>query len=148
SEYQDPTAFFARTYLTAGLRNLLTGATRRLSGAGGDPVIELQTNFGGGKTHSMIALYHLASDVPAKDLPGVGEMLAVDSVELPSQINRAALVGQMISPSAPEPVDDGVVLHTLWGRLAWQLGGREGYELVRADDEAGTNPGASLRELF
>ena len=49
-----------------GLRDLLVGAARRLSGEGGDPVIELQTNFGGGKTHSMIALYHLASGVAAK----------------------------------------------------------------------------------
>ncbi|MYI20343.1 MAG: ATP-binding protein, partial [Acidimicrobiia bacterium] len=59
AEYQDPREFFARTYLTQGLRDLLVGAARRLSGGGGDPVIELQTNFGGGKTHSMIALYHL-----------------------------------------------------------------------------------------
>ena len=67
-EYQDPMAFFARTYLTHGLRELLIGAARRLSGDGGDPVIELQTNFGGGKTHSMIALYHLASGVAGQGL--------------------------------------------------------------------------------
>lgn len=52
-EYQDPKAFFARTYLTHGLRDLLVGAARRLSGDGGDPVIELQANFGGGKTHGV-----------------------------------------------------------------------------------------------
>src|SRR5690606_28988551 len=102
-EYQDPKAFFARTYLTEGLRDLLVGATRRLSGGGGDPVIELQTNFGGGKTHSMIALYHLASGVPAKELPGVGEALAAEDLSLPSDISRAVLVGQTISPAAPEP---------------------------------------------
>ncbi len=147
-EYQDPKAFFARTYLTEGLKDLLVGATRRLSGGGGDPVIELQTNFGGGKTHSMIALYHLASGVAAKDLPGVGEALADAGVSLPSGIKRAVLVGQTISPSAPEPVEEGVALHTLWGRLAYQLGGRDGYELVRTDDENGTNPGAALKTLF
>jgi predicted AAA+ superfamily ATPase len=147
-EYQDPKAFFARTYLTEGLRDLLVGATRRLSGGGGDPVIELQTNFGGGKTHSMIALYHLASGVPAKDLPGVGEALAAEALSLPSDINRAVLVGQTISPAAPEPVEDGIQIHTLWGRLAYQLGGKEGYELVRTDDENGTNPGAALKTLF
>lgn len=147
-EYQDPKAFFARTYLTEGLKDLLVGATRRLSGGGGDPVIELQTNFGGGKTHSMIALYHLASGVAAKDLPGVGEALADAEVSLPEGIKRAVLVGQTISPSAPEPVEDGIALHTLWGRLAYQLGGREGYELVRTDDENGTNPGAALKTVF
>lgn len=58
------------------------------------------------------------------------------------------LVGQTISPAAPEPVEDGIALHTLWGRLAYQLGGRAGYELVRTDDENGTNPGAALKTLF
>ncbi len=147
-EYQDPKAFFARTYLTAGLSELLTGATRRLSGDGGDPVIELQTNFGGGKTHSMIALYHLASGVPAGELSGVGEALAAAELQLPTKIRRAVIVGQMTSVSAPVPAEKGVLLHTLWGHIAYQLAGREGYELVRTDDEAGTNPGAALKKVF
>ncbi|MDE0667897.1 MAG: DUF499 domain-containing protein, partial [bacterium] len=148
AEYQDPRLFFARTYLTEGLRNLLVGAARRLSGGGGDPVVELQTNFGGGKTHSMIALYHLASGVPPGDLPGVGELLAEANISLPKGVRRAALVGHTISPSDPVAAADGVHLHTLWGNLAYQLGGRDGYEMVRADDEAGTSPGATLRRLF
>jgi len=147
-EYQHPRAFFARTYLTEGLRALLVGAARRLSGGDGDPVIELQTNFGGGKTHSMIALYHLASGVPAEELPGISEALAAEQVTLPPKISRAVLVGQMISASEPEPAEDGVTLHTLWGQLAHQLGGKAGYELVRSADETGTNPGAALKKLF
>lgn len=148
TEYQDPKAFFARTYLTSGLSDLLVGAARRLGGGGGDPVIELQTNFGGGKTHSMIALYHLASGVPASELPGVGEALAAEDLALPRDIKRAVIVGQMTSVSAPVPAEKGVVLHTLWGHLAYQLGGKAGYELVRTDDEAGTNPGGALKTLF
>ena len=147
-EYQDPAAFFARTYLTEGLTDLLVGATRRLTGGGGDPVIELQTNFGGGKTHSMIALYHLASGAPAESMPGVGDALAAEGLSLPGKITRAVIVGQMISPSAPKPAEKGVHLHTLWGHLAYQLGGKKGYELVRTDDENGTNPGAALKTLF
>lgn len=147
-EYGDPRAFFARTYLTNGLRDLLVGAARRLSGGGGDPVIELQTNFGGGKTHSLIALYHLASGVPAQDLAGVADALAAEDLALPENISRAVLVGQKISPARVDEVENGVRLHTLWGRLAYQLGGKDGYELVRADDENGTNPGAALKELF
>lgn len=147
-EYQDPKAFFARTYLTAGLTDMLTGAARRLSGGGGDPVIELQTNFGGGKTHSMIALYHLASGVEANELPGVGDALASESLELPADIKRAVIVGQMTSVSAPKVAEKDVTLHTLWGHLAYQLGGKDAYELVRTDDEAGTNPGGALKTLF
>lgn len=147
-EYQDPEAFFARTYLTVGLRELLVGATQRLSGNGGTPVIELQTNFGGGKTHSMIALHHLASGVPASRLSGVSEMLAEAEVELPPEVNRAVLVGQVMSVADPKRVSADTALHTMWGHLAFQLGGQEGYELVRTDDEAGTNPGEKLSELF
>ncbi|MCY3562206.1 MAG: DUF499 domain-containing protein [bacterium] len=148
AEYQDPREFFARTYLTEGLRDLLVGAARRLAGGGGDPVIELQTNFGGGKTHSMIALHHLASGVAARDLPGVGDMLGEAGVSRPDGVARAVLVGHMISASEPHPAEDGVELRTMWGHLAYQLGGRDGYEMVRADDEAATNPGATLRDLF
>ena len=74
-EYKHPTEFFRRTFLTEGLRRLLTQAMLRLSGKGGDPVVELQTNFGGGKTHSMLALYHLFSGTPASELPGAEELV-------------------------------------------------------------------------
>src|SRR5205814_1931294 len=62
TEYRDPREFFRRTFLTSGLRDLIVSAIRRWrKEPGGDPVVELQTTFGGGKTHSMLALYHLAS---------------------------------------------------------------------------------------
>ena len=147
-EYRDPQAFFARTYITQGLRDLLADAARRLSGQGGDPVIELQTNFGGGKTHSLIALYHLASGVDPAKLTGLAEILAEEGVTPPEGVNRAVLVGQMISASAPKSVGGGIRLHTMWGHLAYQLGGKEGYDIVRADDLAGTSPGAALMTLF
>jgi hypothetical protein len=147
-EYQDPIKFFGRTYLTAGLSDLLVRAAERLCGEGGDPVIDLQTNFGGGKTHSMIALYHLASGVPVGKLGDVGGLLKTAEVDLPKKIARAVLVGQMISPSSPKLREPGVLTHTLWGELAYQLAGKEGYELVRRDDEAGTNPGEKIIELF
>src|SRR5271157_5085567 len=69
-EYKNPAEFFRRTYLTHSLNRLLVGAVQRLSGDRGDPVVQLQTNFGGGKTHSMLALYHLFSDVPQGELSG------------------------------------------------------------------------------
>jgi predicted AAA+ superfamily ATPase len=148
SEYQDPRAFFARTFLTTGLTELLVGAARRLSGTGGDPVIELQTNFGGGKTHSMIALYHLASGVAPGELAGVGEALAEQHLTVPPTVARAVLVGQKISVANPEEPEPGVRLHTIWGQLAYQLGGKSAYELIRLDDEAGANPGARLKTIF
>ncbi len=147
-EYRDPTHFFERTFLTDGLRRLLIGALRRLAGQPGDPVIELQTNFGGGKTHSMLALYHLFSGMPVTRLPGV-EALAREAETGPATgVCRAVLVGNKISPGQPSRKPDGTVVHTLWGELAWQLGRAEGYAEVAEDDRRATNPGDALRRLF
>ena len=71
SEYADPREFYSRTYLTEGLRRLLTSAAERLAGKGGEPVVELQTNFGGGKTHSLLALYHMVGGTKFQDLAGL-----------------------------------------------------------------------------
>lgn len=147
-EYQDPKAFYSRTYLTGGLRDLLTRAARRLAGKGGEPVVELQTNFGGGKTHSLIALHHLAGEAAPAELAGVGEMLADEEIELPEEINRAVFVGQWERPAEPSEKDDGTVVNTMWGEIAHQLGGADGYKMVETADRAGTNPGSALQDLF
>ena len=148
AEYQDPAAFFRRTYITEGLRYLLDNTVKRLAGVGGEPVIELQTNFGGGKTHSLIALFHLAGGGKVADLPGVGEVLAEAGTAIPKRVSRAVLVGQMISPADSHSKGDGTEVHTLWGELAWQLGGAEGYKIVAKEDRQAKNPGAKLITLF
>ncbi|MHC5863247.1 ATP-binding protein, partial [Nostoc sp.] len=148
-EYRLPTEFFRRTYLTEGLKQLLSNALLRLSGQSGDPVIELQTNFGGGKTHAMLALYHLFFGVSASELPGLEPVFATAGVsELPENVKTVVLVGNKISPGQLHQKKDGTVVRTLWGEIAWQLGGKEGYEMVREADETATNPGDNLKHLF
>jgi len=147
-EYRKPDEFFRRTYLTESLQQLLTGAIRRVAGQGGDPVVQLQTNFGGGKTHSMLALYHLFSGIAPQELAGMDSVLVDAGVTRLPSVRRVVLVGNKISPGNPTTKADGTVVHTLWGELAWQLGGREGYERIRADDERATSPGDVLRELM
>jgi predicted AAA+ superfamily ATPase len=147
-EYGKPEEFFRRTFLTEGLRDLLLDAVRRLRGEGGDPIVRLQTNFGGGKTHSLIALYHLAGGYPPASLPGVEVLLAEAGLGAPPAAQRAVLVGTAAGPGSTHEKPDGTVVHTLWGELAWQLGGREGYALVAADDAAGTSPGEALVRLL
>jgi predicted AAA+ superfamily ATPase/uncharacterized membrane protein YgcG len=147
-EYRDPAEFFRRTYLTESLKGLLVGGVQRISGTGGDPVVQLQTNFGGGKTHSMLALYHLLSGVSASDLAGVDAMLADAGLKTVPVARRVVLVGNRISPGNPVTKPDGTVVRTLWGELAWQLGGPKAFARVAADDERATNPGDVLRELF
>ena len=148
-EYRDPHEFFRRTFLTESLKGLLTTAVRRLAGRGGDPVVQLQTNFGGGKTHSMLALYHLFSGVAPRELPGGDEVLAAAGADtVVSPVRRVVLVGNKISPGNPATKPDGTVVRTLWGELAHQLGGPEAFARVRADDERATNPGDALRTLL
>src|SRR5829696_5177190 len=79
--YQDAAAFFERTYITEGMRLLLTQVAQRLGGRGGEPVIQLQTAFGGGKTHTLLAVYHLATRTCALgDLAGIPPLF--DQTEL------------------------------------------------------------------
>ena len=147
-EYRDPVEFFRRTYLTESLKRMLAGAVQRLAGSGGDPVVQLQTNFGGGKTHSMLALYHLCSGVPLNDLSGVEAVMRdAKAPDLPS-VKRVVLVGNRISPGNPDTKPDGTAVRTLWGELAWQLGGAEAYARIAKDDEHATSPGDVLRQLL
>lgn len=148
-EYRNPAEFFRRTFLTQSLGGLLIGGMQRLAGDGGDPVVQLQTNFGGGKTHSMLALYHLFSGTPPGEMLGVDALMAQASVaRLPEKVRRVVLVGNKISPGNPSVKADGTVVRTLWGELAWQLGGKPAFEKLRQDDERATNPGDVIRELM
>ncbi len=147
-EYKHPVEFFRRTYLTESLQRLLVGAAQRLTSGDGDPVVQLQTNFGGGKTHSMLALYHLFSGASPGELSGVDGVLAAAGVNNLPKANRVVLVGNKISPGNPVTKPDGTVVRTLWGELAYQLGGSKAYARVAADDELATSPGDALRELF
>ena len=135
-DYAEPVQFFARTYLTEGLRDLIDRAVRRLAGdQNASPVINLQTNFGGGKTHSMLALWHLASGMPLGDYPqDVQDLLSETAYgELSWPVRRVALVGNHISPSGSVK-PDGTQVNTIWGELAWQLGGREAFAQVATAD--------------
>jgi predicted AAA+ superfamily ATPase len=144
-EYKDPREFFRRTFLTTGLRELLLSAIRRWRKVpGGDPVVELQTTFGGGKTHSMLALYHLASGAHVADLTGMESIVADAGGPPPQSIKRAVLVGNQLMPGQPDPKGGGVEVRTLWGELAWQLGGKKAFEKVRQADETSTNAGEAL----
>lgn len=147
-EYRKPEEFFRRTFLTESLKRMLVGGVQRLSGKGGDPVVQLQTNFGGGKTHSMLALYHLFSGAAPGDLSGVDAVMAEAEVKTLPKARRVVLVGNKISPGNPVKKPDGTVVRTLWGELAYQLGGKKAFARLAADDEKATSPGDVLRELF
>lgn len=148
AEYRDPRQFFSRTYLTEGLSTLLVGAAKRLSGTGGDPVVELQTNFGGGKTHSMLTLYHMAGPTPVQDLSGLDRLLGERELTVPQGVKRAVLVGTSRGPQDVLNVEGGRKIRTTWGELAWQLGGAEAFDMVSENDAKGIAPGSHLLETL
>ena len=148
SEYGNPEEFFGRTYLTDGLSNLLVGAAKRLSQAGGDPVVELQTNFGGGKTHSMLALYHMVGGTCAQNLSGLDQLLSKYELTVPETISRAVLVGTSRGPQDVLSIAGGLKIRTTWGELAWQLGGADVYNLISDNDAKGIAPGSNLLEAI
>ena len=162
--YQDPATFFQNTFPTEGLKTLAREVLGRLSGQEptNSPFVRLETSFGGGKTHNLIALYHLANG---------GGQAALDAAEghaargapagsivpgpdwLPSdRWAVAGVVGSDLDPT--EGIDHGGVrTRTLWGELAWQLGARNGadaaataYEHVRNSDKALISPGTQALE--
>ena len=148
SDYANPVEFFQRTYLTEGLRDLIGRAVRRLAGdANAAPVVNLQTNFGGGKTHSMLALWHVAAGRPVGDFPQDTQELLLASGYTGAPANRVALVGNHLSPSGIEK-PDGTRVNTLWGELAWQLGGPDAFALVAQSDHDRTPPGQALHQLL
>ncbi len=151
SEYLDPDRFFAYTWPTRGLRNLLANVCRRLSGSGGEvaAIFRLDTSYGGGKTHGLIALAHASRGMTK--VSNAAEF--VDPVLLPrGPVRVAAFDGENADPANGRAMggpDDGVRAYTPWGEIAFELAGAAGYERVRNSDERRIAPGAgTLRELF
>ncbi|HHW47352.1 MAG TPA: ATP-binding protein [Clostridiaceae bacterium] len=155
-EYKDPVEFFARTYITEGMASLLIQALKRVAGKGGEPVIQLKTAFGGGKTHSMLALYHLLrGQVSIDKIPNVKPVLERAGLSSIVKTNVAVIVGTALDPSKSKkpPQYPGITINTLWGEMAAQLAGQAGdlklYDYVKEADKKGVSPGSeALTRLF
>jgi hypothetical protein len=149
-DYRDPVTFFKKTYLTQGLSSLLLDALHRLGGApGGEAVQQIQTPFGGGKTHVLIALYHLLAHAgQIEHLPPIQDLLAQAGMAHIPQCRIAALVGTALDPQGRQ-TDDGIQIHTLWGEMAYQLGGASLYRRIQSSDEGQIAPGTdTLMDLL
>jgi hypothetical protein len=141
-DYHDPVRFFNRTFLTEGLRQLAGEVVGRLTGQGdGDAVMQIQTPFGGGKTHTLITLYHLVRNGQAYfDHSALKTYWLERGWQIPPSVPVAAFDGNQVGVGAVE-LEPGLAVQTMWGHLAWQLAGRDGYALVRAYDADRITPG-------
>lgn len=155
-EYRDPVEFFARTYITEGMSGLLVKSLQRIAGKGGEPVIQLKTAFGGGKTHSMLALYHLVKGGASVDkIPSLKLILEKAGLDTLPKANVAVLVGTALDPNKKKnPANlPGYTVNTIWGEMAYQLvtsvGRPDLYAMIREADRHGVSPGSeTLKNLL
>ncbi len=143
--YGDPAEFFRATHMTGGLRLVLESGAARLARGAGPSVIGLQTNFGGGKTHTMLALLHLARAANPAALEGVGAILGDGAAGLKGA-KAVAFSGVDKGPDVPLIFAGARPVRTIWGYLAYRLAGDEGLALIHGAETAGTNPGGEALE--
>lgn len=140
-DYNDPYLFLKKTYLTDGLKNLLGRVYRKLTAGDGPSVVEIQTPFGGGKTHSLVAIYHYL-----KHGAQIQELLPPNLDVLTPRC--CVIAGNHWNPLEGRTTG-GITRRTFWGEVAFQIGGRPGYEAFRQNDEARVSPGkGKLREFL
>lgn len=150
--YTDPEAFFRKTYLTSGLTHVLRMAAGALTGKAdaGDRILSLQTAFGGGKTHALVALWHLAkhSEKIGKS-SACAELRQALGDSLPKKVNAIAVfTNQTCDATQGRKSDEGVRTRTMWGELALQLGGKKTYKMVEVNDQNRSVPQGLFAEIL
>ena len=136
--YRDPEHFFRVSYLTKGLRSLLQDVLSRLSDGAGNRVLKLLTPFGGGKSHTLASLFHAARNRKALDI--LPEARGLPS---PANVHTAVFDGSFFDATKGKEIPgEKFRAQTMWGWIAWSLGGMKGYEIMRKQDEARVAPGA------
>jgi hypothetical protein len=151
-DYKNPERFFDRTFLTSSLRELGGGVIRRLSDIKVETsaIYNLTTQFGGGKTHALTLLYHLAKAGPASsDWKGVQSLLDKAGVQTVPGAATAVFVGTEFDSLAGRGGNDGTPLRrTAWGEIAFQLGREQGFAVVAKHDAEGIAPSTEVIRKF
>ncbi len=148
-DYREPSRFFERNYWTKSMRDVAAQVARRLSGVTVEtsPVFNLATQFGGGKTHALTALYHLAQGGPAANgWRGIDQVLSEAGIPSMPKANVAVLVGERFDSLTGAGGDGEPLRKTPWGEIAWQLGGASSFAAVAEHDAKGVAPAGKVIE--
>lgn len=145
SIYQDPNEFFEKTHVTDALKDLIQLITQKLNNMHPEfnSVYKLETSFGGGKTHCLIALYHALSkgEIESETFKDI-----IGTIKLPKDVKIVCIDGSDYDAINGIEIENGFFAKTLWGDLAYQLNGKEGYNLIKKNDEKQVSPGAKQLE--
>ena len=151
-DYQNPEQFFGRTFLTKNLLELSGEIVRRLSGDRTETsaIYNMSTQFGGGKTHALTLLYHLAcSGEKSNTWSGVDRIKVQAGIAKIPNAKVAVFVGtEFDSIAGRGGSNDEPLRKTPWGEIAFQLGGKEAFEIVKQHDEQQIAPGGDVIEKF
>lgn len=146
-EYRKAVTFFQKTFLTAGLHGLLLDILHILDGKRtANAVVNLKTSFGGGKTHTELAIYHLfAHAAEAMQVPQIRELVQSAGLAAPPACRVAVLPCTRINPTG-RTTADGLRIRSLWGEMAYLLGGKAAFALVADSDAQLVSPGEATLE--
>lgn len=148
--YSNPVVFFSKTFFTSGLKSIAKTVIKGLNGTedADNRVMSLQTGFGGGKTHTLISLYHICKwGKKASESETVSELLSYTGKPEFESANIAVFTNTTNDPVQGRQVD-GITINTLWGELAYQLGGKAAYEIVRKNDEQLISPAGLFKQVL
>lgn len=149
--YSNPVVFFSKTFFTAGLKSVAKTVIKGLNGNedAENRVISLQTGFGGGKTHTLISLFHICKwGKAAAQSEIVKDLLQYTGTPEFDKANIAVFTNTTNDPANGRTTKDDIHIQTIWGELAYQLGGKVAYEIVRKNDEQMIAPGGLFKKVL
>ncbi len=148
--YNNPEIFFSKTFLTSGLKTIASRVVKGLNGGedAGNRTISLQTGFGGGKTHTLISIYHIAKlGSNLKTLSSLKEITSIIGNPKFEKANIAVFTNTTCDPTQGRKVE-GLHIKTIWGEIAYQLGGKEIYKLIEDNDQQRSAPKGLFKEIL
>ena len=147
--YLDADEFFKKTYITEGIKTVIKKAASALfdNTESSDRILGLQTSFGGGKTHLLLALYHLAKNKIASEL--ISEITGIPLKKVQTKnINVAVFTNKTCDATQGRKTEDGLHIKTIWGEIAYQLGGKELYSIIEQNDKSRTVPQGLFEDIL
>jgi predicted AAA+ superfamily ATPase len=149
--YLNPILFFQKTFFTSGLKSIAKMVVKGLNGNqdAENRVVSLQTGFGGGKTHTLISLYHLCKNgAKLAESESVRDLIAATGKPEFEAANIGVFTNTTNDPANGRKTSDGILIQTIWGELAYQLGGKEAYEIIRKNDEQLISPAGLFKKVL